>query len=98
MIRISLPARPEEHVALTASPLLECVLSLHVLLAPKHHSLQHDWARRMRRLDPALRREIEALGFVYRHQIPDVLVPSAEGEPELFEQEVERLRRRSADD
>jgi DNA-binding transcriptional ArsR family regulator len=92
MIRIVLPARPEEHVALAVSPLLECVLSLHVLLGPKHHALHHEWVRRMRSLDPAVRREIETLGFVYRRQIPDMLVPSAEDAPESFEQELERFR------
>ena len=48
MIRITLPAQPQEHVAFAVSPLLECVLSLHVLLGPKHHALQHGWVRRMR--------------------------------------------------
>ena len=88
-----LPEHPEEHVALTVSPLLECVLSLHVLLGPKHHALQHAWVRRMRGLEPGLRREIEAFGFVYRRQIPDLLVPGVEAAPESFEQELVRLRR-----
>ncbi len=92
MIRIALPPHPEEHVALAVSPLHECVLSLHVLLGPKHHALHHDWVRRMRALDPALRREIETLGFVYRHQIPDLFLPSADDAPEGFEEEAARLR------
>jgi DNA-binding transcriptional ArsR family regulator len=96
MIRIALPPHPEEHVALAVSPLHECVLSLHVLLGPKHHALHHDWVRRMRALDPALRREIETLGFVYRHQIPDLFIPSPDDTPESFEQELVRFRARSA--
>ncbi len=92
MIRIALPPHPEEHVALAVSPLLECVLSLHVLLGPKHHALHHEWVRRMRGLDPALRRELEALGFVYRRQIPDFLSPRADDAPESFDQELTRLR------
>jgi DNA-binding transcriptional ArsR family regulator len=92
MIRITLPAHPEEHVALAVSPLHECVLSLHVLLGPKHHALHHDWVRRMRALDPALRREIDTLGFAYRHQIPDLFIPSPDDAPESFEQEVARFR------
>ena len=92
MIRIALPAHPEEHVALAVSPLHECVLSLHVLLGPKHHALHHDWVRRMRTLDPALRRELETLGFLYRRQIPDPFAPSADDAPESFEQEVARFR------
>ena len=92
MIRIVLPAHPDEHIALAVSPLHECVLSLHVLLGPKHHALHHDWVRRMRALDPALRREIEALGFVYRNQIPDPFIPRPDDAPETFEQEVARFR------
>jgi hypothetical protein len=92
MIRIVLPEQPEEHVALAVSPLLECVLSLHVLLGPKHHALHHDWVRRLRTLDPALRKELETLGFAYRHQIPEFLIPRADGTPESFEQEVAHLR------
>jgi len=95
MIRITLPARPEEHVAIAVSPLHECVLSLHVLLGPKHHALHHDWVRRMRTLDPALRREIETLGFIYRHQIPDLFIPTPDDAPESFEQELARFRARS---
>jgi DNA-binding transcriptional ArsR family regulator len=95
MIRIALPPHPEEHVALAVSPLHECVLSLHVLLGPKHHALHHDWVRRMRALDPALRREIETLAFVYRHQIPDLFIPSPDDAPESFEQELVRFRARS---
>jgi DNA-binding transcriptional ArsR family regulator len=91
LIRISFPPAPEESLALTVSPLLECVLSLHVLLGPKHHVLQHEWVRRMRRLPAGLRREIEAYGFVYRRQIPDLFLPSPHGPAEDFEQELARL-------
>ena len=93
MIRIVLPAQPEEHVAFAVSPLLECVLSLHVLLGPKHHALHHDWVRRMRTLDPALRREIETLGFVYRRPDPRLLLPTRRTtRRESFEQELARFR------
>jgi DNA-binding transcriptional ArsR family regulator len=92
MIRIVLPEQPEEHVALAVSPLLECVLSLHVLLGPKHHALHHDWVRRLRTLDPVLRKELETLGFVYRQQIPEFLIPRADGAAESFDQEIARLR------
>ena len=79
-------------MAFAVSPLLECVLSLHVLLGPKHHALHHEWVRRMRALDPALRRELETLGFVYRRQIPDLLTPRADDAPESFDQELARFR------
>ena len=53
-----------ECVAFSSSPLVETILSLHVLAEPKHHPLQHPWVRRMRRLDPALKRAIR--DFVFR--------------------------------
>jgi DNA-binding transcriptional ArsR family regulator len=92
MIRIAVPPHPEEHVALAVSPLLECVLSLHVLAGPKHHALHHDWVRRMRALAPSLRRALDSFAFVYRHQIPEHLAPTPHDAPESFEQELERMR------
>ena len=91
MIRIELPTHPAEHVAFACSPLLECVLSLHVLVDPKHHALQHDWVRRMRALDPRLRRRIDAFAFLYRRHLPDFLVPTPLGPPESFEDELARI-------
>jgi DNA-binding transcriptional ArsR family regulator len=91
MIRIAVPPRPEELVAFAVSPLLECVLSLHVLLGPKHHALQHEWVRRMRALDPALRAEIDALGFTFRRHLPDLITPRPGGVSETFEQELAGL-------
>jgi DNA-binding transcriptional ArsR family regulator len=69
------------------------VLSLHVLVGPKHHALQHEWVRRMRALDPALRREIDVFGFLYRRHIPDFLVPSATGSATSFEEELDAIGR-----
>ena len=91
MIRIKLPTHPAEHVAFACSPLLECVLSLHVLAGPKHHALQHDWVRRMRALDPGLKRRIDAFAFLYRRHLPDFLVPSPLGPAESFDEEVARI-------
>ena len=98
MIRIALPAQPEEHVALTVSPLLECVLSLHVLAGPKHHALQHDWVRRMRSLPPEIRRDVETFAFIYRTHIPDLFLPRGDGAPESFDSELARFRGLPADD
>ena len=92
MIRIRLPAEALEHIAFAVSPLHECVLSLHVLLGPKHHALHHDWVRRMRALDPALRREIETLGFVYRWTLPDLGLLTPDGAQPTFDQELAALR------
>jgi DNA-binding transcriptional ArsR family regulator len=68
------------------------VLSLHVLVEPKHHPLQHAWVRAMRKLPPALRREIADLSFLYRWTLPNVLLPSAPTPYEDFEAELVRLR------
>lgn len=75
MIRFRFTADPTESIAFAYSPLLEAVLSLHVLLEPKHHPLQHPWVRHARGLAPAVRREIVQLGFAYRHFVPEFLAP-----------------------
>ena len=46
----------------------------------------------MRTLDPALRAEIDALGFAYRRQLPDFLGPSPYEAPERFEDELARVQ------
>jgi DNA-binding transcriptional ArsR family regulator len=91
MIRIGLATDPTEEVRFTYSPLLECVLSLHVLAAPKHHALQHGWVRAMRALPPPLKREIAAFAFVYRWHLPDMLTPFPHDRSASFHAEVERL-------
>jgi DNA-binding transcriptional ArsR family regulator len=80
-------------VAFGYSPLLECVLSLHVLTEPKHHALQHAWVRRMRGLAASLRREISVLSFLYRWTVPDCVLPAADTGYDDFEVELARLRR-----
>jgi DNA-binding transcriptional ArsR family regulator len=75
MIRFRFTAEPAESIAFAYSPLLEAVLSLHVLLEPSHHPLQHPWVRRARALPGGLRREIVDLGFVYRQFVPEFLAP-----------------------
>ena len=96
-IRFHLPADSVERVAFAYSPLLETVLSLHVLVVPKHHSLQHPWVREMRRLDPALKRRIGAFSFLYRAVFPDCVLPGEAGEFLGFDEELERLRALDAD-
>jgi DNA-binding transcriptional ArsR family regulator len=78
MIRIRIDeGSPRGSVAFAYSPLLECLISLHVLVGPRDHALRHGWVRRMRSLDPKLRRRIDAFSFVYRRQIPDLVLPRA---------------------
>lgn len=91
-IRFELAHDEEGALAFGYSPLLETVLSLHVLVEPKHHALQHDWVRTTRSLRPALRREIAALSFLYRWTLPNCILPSAATGYDEFEDELARLR------
>src|SRR5437016_13358030 len=51
-----IPASAVERVGFAYSPSMEAVLSLHVLVEPKHHPVQHGRVRAMRGLSPALKR------------------------------------------
>ena len=90
-IRFRLPPDAVDRVAFAYSPLLEAALSLHVLVEPKHHPLQHDWVRAMRALEPGLRREIAAFSFLYRRTLADVFLPAPRDEYPDFAGELERL-------
>jgi DNA-binding transcriptional ArsR family regulator len=90
-IRFHLEPDAVDRIAFAYSPLLEAALSLHVLVEPKHHPLQHAWVRAMRRLTPRLRREIGAFSFLYRGTLADIFLPSATEEYPAFELELERL-------
>jgi DNA-binding transcriptional ArsR family regulator len=92
-IRFELGEHQDGVVAFGYSPLLEAVLSLHVLAEPKHHALQHGWVRAMRTLPASLRREIATLSFLYRFTLPDSILPTATSGYDDFEAELERLRR-----
>jgi DNA-binding transcriptional ArsR family regulator len=91
-IRFELDSADEAGLAFAASPLLETVLSLHVLAEPKHHALQHQWVRSMRALPVDLRREIAALSFLYRWTLPNCILPAATSPDDDFEDELVRLR------
>jgi DNA-binding transcriptional ArsR family regulator len=93
MITFRFAADPAESIAFSYSPVVEAVLSLHVLTEPKHHPLQHPWVRRARTLPAALRREIAAFGFAYRGFIPEFLVPSPDTVYGTFEDELAQLER-----
>ena len=92
-IRFHIPAFAVERLSFAYSPLVEAVLSLHVLVEPKHHPLQHEFVRRMRSLSPSLRKRIADLAFVYRHTMPDFVSPSADEEYRSFEDELARIQR-----
>jgi DNA-binding transcriptional ArsR family regulator len=91
VIRFKLPVHAVDRLAFSYSPLFEAVLSLHVLVDPKHHPLQHEWVRRMRHLPSDLRREIHAFAFSYRSYIPQVLAPTAEAEFASFDDDLARF-------
>jgi DNA-binding transcriptional ArsR family regulator len=93
LIRFRLPPDAEECLAFTYSPLLEAVLSLHVLVAPKHHPLQHEWVRGMRALPARLRRRIKELGFAYDLLVPEFLMPSPDAGYASFDEELDALGR-----
>lgn len=81
-----------DRMAFSYSPSMEAVLSLHVLVEPKHHPVQHGWVRAMRRLSPALKREIDAFAFAYRAYFPEFFFPPPAGELLGFDDELRRLR------
>jgi DNA-binding transcriptional ArsR family regulator len=86
------PAGGAERVGFAYSPTMEAVLSLHVLVEPKHHPVQHGWVRAMRKLSPALKREIEAFSYAVRSYFPEFLFPQPTGQLADFEGELAGLR------
>jgi DNA-binding transcriptional ArsR family regulator len=62
------------------------VLSLHVLMHPKEHPLQHPWIRRMRNLSPGLKREIRVFRFLYSDITCDFMLPARAEAPQSFEE------------
>jgi DNA-binding transcriptional ArsR family regulator len=86
-----------DRIAFAYSPFQEAVLSLHVLVAPKHHALQHDWVRAMRRLPVSLKRRIAEFAFAYRWTMPDFVTASPEDEFTDFEQDLEAFSQHDAE-
>lgn len=91
-IRFELDPDDDAALAHGVSPLFEAVLSLHVLAEPRHHALQHEWVRALRRASARLRREIATLSFLYRWTLPNCILPSATDPDDDFETELRRLR------
>src|SRR3954463_7002315 len=91
-IRFELAPEDESALAFACSPLLETVLSLHVLVEPRHHPLQNGWVRAMRSLSPELKREIGELAFLYRWTQLNCILPQATGGDDDFDTELARLR------
>ena len=93
MIEIRLPAEKScDAVAFAQSPLVECVLSLHVLAQPSSHALRHGWVRRMRTLSGRLRSRVDAFAFAYSTNIPSLIMHRAHGGFDaIFESELARI-------
>jgi DNA-binding transcriptional ArsR family regulator len=85
-IRLRIPKAPHGLVHVAPAPLVEAVLSLHVLMYPKEHPLQHPWIRQMRSLSPALKREIRAFGFLYSDITCDFMLPERADAPQSFDE------------
>jgi DNA-binding transcriptional ArsR family regulator len=90
------PERPSL-VRVSRAPLLEAVISLHVLLYPKRHPLQHPWIRGARALSSELKREIRALAFLYDDAVPDCFLPPSADTVPSFEDALAAFRGLSAD-
>jgi hypothetical protein len=86
-----------DRVAFAYSPLQEAVLSLHVLVAPKHHALQHDWVREMRSLPASLKKRIAEFAFAYRWTMPGFVTASPEEVFSDFEQDLRELAAHDSD-
>jgi DNA-binding transcriptional ArsR family regulator len=96
-IRIDITQTPRERVAVVASPLLETILSLHVLADPSHHALHHPWVRRMRRAPLWLRRELAAFAPAFALPLPAFALPAGDEREPRFEDELAELRRADAE-
>ena len=57
-IRFHLATITREQIAYGYSPVLEALISLHSVLEPKHHPVQHPWARQIRALPARLREDL----------------------------------------
>jgi DNA-binding transcriptional ArsR family regulator len=90
MIRFRIATDAVQRVDVTYSPLLETVLSLHVLASPRHHALQHGWVRSMRGLSAPVKRELAAFSWAFRHYLPDFGYVDADSSFDTFDAELER--------
>jgi len=85
-IRLRVPESPNGLVHVGPAPFAEAVLSLHVLMYPKEHPLQHPWIREMRGLSAGLKREIRAFGFLYSEITADFMLPERANSEQSFEE------------
>jgi DNA-binding transcriptional ArsR family regulator len=89
---VRLSPRVEERAELTLSPLVEALLSLHVLRAPEHHPLHHPYVRRMRDWPAPLRRDLARFAFAFQNSPSAVGLPLAGVDRASFADELAVLR------
>ena len=92
-IRVQLPEGDDVRIGFACSPALEAILSLSVLIKPKHHPLHHDWARQTRRRLPReMKQGLADFRFRHMDHIPAGLVPPAGSATLDFAADMERIR------
>jgi DNA-binding transcriptional ArsR family regulator len=96
-IRLRIDPDQPAFVRVRPAALMEAVTSLHVLLYPKRHPLQHPWIRGARSLSAALKREIRAFAFLYDDAAPDCFLPPAADSAPSFEEALAAFRALSGD-
>jgi DNA-binding transcriptional ArsR family regulator len=90
---VRLPPRVEERIDFTLSPMIEALLSLHVLRQPDHHPLNHRYVRRMRDWPAPLRRDLARFAFAFQNAPSAVGLPLAGVDRAPFADELAVLRR-----
>ena len=90
-IRFHLETISSAQIACGYSPVLEALISLHSVLEPRHHPLQHPWARKTRSLPVRLREDLRRFGFLYDGYAPNFFAPTPERPFPAFESELARI-------
>lgn len=78
-IEIRLSAADGEAACFDQSPLLDAVLSWHVLADAGHHTLQLQWVRACRRLPTELRTELRRMSWIAGGYVPSIFTWSKPG-------------------
>ena len=90
-IRFHLATITDAQIVCGYSPVLEALISLHAVLEPKHHPLQHPWARRIRVLPVRLREDLRRFAFLFDGYAPNFFAPTPERPFPSFDSEIERI-------
>jgi DNA-binding transcriptional ArsR family regulator len=92
-IRFHLETITSAQIACGYSPMLEAssACTRYSVLEPKHHPLQHPWARRTRALPVRLRDDLRRFAFLYDGYAPNFFAPTPARPFPTFDSEVERI-------